>query len=694
VYEVRGMLATVTSYDNTAGTGTPVNQVGLEYNNYGLLTKDAQSHAGAVSGGTPAVLYTYAGTSTSNSVRRTKITGHASTGYDYGATGGINDRLSRVESVVDSNDGSVTAEYTYIGTGSAVRLDYGEPQVMLDLWGGTSGQFDGVDRFGRVIDQRWKSYGGSPTDLDRYQYGYDRNSNRLWKQNMVATTGFDEQYAVDNLNRLGQMKRGTLNGSHVIPGTPVKQQDWGLDPVGNWNKFTEDASGTAVLDQTRTASTVNEITSIGTGTGALPVWATPAYDAAGNMTGFVNPAKLTANLTAIYDAWNRLVAVKDGASFVAAYAYDGLRRRVVKKSYSGGSLKETRDFYFSDQWQVLSEAVGGAVDKTYAWGLRYVDELLWRFDSAWKRSYAMQDANGNCTAICDTSGAVQERYQYDPYGNRVVLNPSWAVITSSAYNWDVAHQGLVLETSIGLYDCRNRLYVPSLGVWIQRDPQGYGSGSNLYEYLLSNPLIYLDPLGEQSSLSHPLGALEVLVAQLMAAGYSAAQIAQILIGMGVSAYIIAKLLNWTFAHALAATIIAAYGQEVLDWINQYKQRLLDKWNAMGKAAGCAAAEAAYNSFCKPLAGCGKWSKTPPKNCNLLLNAATSAVICLAAREFIAKMGCPSGHKTPESLIETITNTIAKCYSMYIDCLNKAKTNTPPGPTACGQPKEDPTLVWV
>lgn len=323
----------------------------------------------------------------------------------------------------------------------------------------------------------------------------DRNSNRLWKQNMVATTGFDEQYTVDNLNRLTQMKRGTLNGSHVIPGTPVKQQDWGLDPVGNWNKFGQDVSGTTVLDQTRATSTVNEITSIGTGTGGLPVWATPTYDAAGNMTGFVKPSNLAANLTGVYDAWNRLVAVKDGANFVTAYAYDGLRRRVVKKFYVGGTLKETRDFYLSDQWQVLSEVVGGVVDKTYAWGLRYVDELLWRDDPKYGRLYAMQDANFNCTAICDTSGSVVERYQFDPYGNRVVLNPSWSVISASAYDWAVAHQGLMLETDVGLYNCRNRVYSPLLGVWLQRDPLEYTDNSNLYIYLDDNPIVYTDSFG-------------------------------------------------------------------------------------------------------------------------------------------------------------------------------------------------------
>ena len=91
---------------------------------------------------------------------------------------------------------------------------------MPDLWGGTSGTFTGFDRFGRIIDQHRRHYGSSPADLDRYQYGYDRNSNRLWKQNMVAVTGFDEQYAVDNLNLLRDVKREVKAGrrGRFIPG--------------------------------------------------------------------------------------------------------------------------------------------------------------------------------------------------------------------------------------------------------------------------------------------------------------------------------------------------------------------------------------------------------------------------------------------------------------------------------------------
>ena len=78
--------------------------------------------------------------------------------------------------------------------------------VWLDLWGGTSGTFAGLDQFNRVIDQRWTSASSvesqnqvttTPTDIDRYQYGYDQNSNRLYKANVVGTAAVSWHVAVN-----------------------------------------------------------------------------------------------------------------------------------------------------------------------------------------------------------------------------------------------------------------------------------------------------------------------------------------------------------------------------------------------------------------------------------------------------------------------------------------------------------------
>ena len=57
--------------------------------------------------------------------------------------------LSRIEAIKETT--ATHASYTYLGAGAAVRIDYSQPQVRLDLWGGSSGTYSsGLDRFGRI----------------------------------------------------------------------------------------------------------------------------------------------------------------------------------------------------------------------------------------------------------------------------------------------------------------------------------------------------------------------------------------------------------------------------------------------------------------------------------------------------------------------------------------------------------------
>ncbi len=102
--------------------------------------------------------------------------------------------------------------------------------------------YSGWDRFGRVVDQRWYDYGAS-ADRDRFTYGYDRASNRTYRENTLAS-GKDEFYTYDEVNRLVTFDRGDLNvGKTAISGTPVREEDWGLDMTGNWSDFLQKTSG-------------------------------------------------------------------------------------------------------------------------------------------------------------------------------------------------------------------------------------------------------------------------------------------------------------------------------------------------------------------------------------------------------------------------------------------------------------------
>jgi hypothetical protein len=82
-----------------------------------------------------------------------------------------------VESIKDGS--TALAAYTYLGASSVIRIDYAEPSVRLDLWGGTTAVFDGLNLFGRIVDQRWRYYGGRPSSkvrqLDHQSHGADRS---------------------------------------------------------------------------------------------------------------------------------------------------------------------------------------------------------------------------------------------------------------------------------------------------------------------------------------------------------------------------------------------------------------------------------------------------------------------------------------------------------------------------------------
>lgn len=186
-YEVRGMVATLTSYDDaTVGSGNVVNQVVFEYNDLGALVSDYQEHDGEKTAATPYVGYNF--DTTASGGQFTKGTRPTSIRYpngrlvhfDYGTSGSMADALSRIAAIQDDDSGSPgssLAEYAYLGLGGFVQVDYPEPDLRYDLAHGSGNDpYAGLDRFDRVVDLLWYNYGTS-TDAVRIQHGYDRAGN-------------------------------------------------------------------------------------------------------------------------------------------------------------------------------------------------------------------------------------------------------------------------------------------------------------------------------------------------------------------------------------------------------------------------------------------------------------------------------------------------------------------------------------
>lgn len=538
-YEVRGLKQTVTSYDNAAvGQGSIVNQVQFEYNDFGQPVTEYQEHSGAVNTLTsPQVQYGYADGS-ANTIRLTSLTypnGRVLT-YGYGTSGGTDDAAGRIAALIDSDvNATHLAEYRYLGLKTFVEVDDTQPDVkytLIDLAGSTDPDtgdlYTGFDRFGRVKDSRWYDYGGL-ADVKRIKHGHDRAGNRLWRENLVADNhggGFDELYTYDGLHRLTDFERGDLNAPKSGIATRTFAQAWDLDPTGNWAGFQEDANGNATwdLDQSRTANTVNEITDVTETAG--PAWTTPAYEANGNMTTVPQPADPTQSYTATYDAWNRPVKLVDDSTgnTVQENVYDGRRFRTVRNGYSGGTLSETRHFYYTYGWQDVEERVGTSTnpDRQFVLGLRYIDDVVCRDRDTTgngtldERLYALQDANWNVIAVLDTAGTVQERCAYQAYGQPVFLNPSYTPRTSSSFDWETLYCGYRYESPSGLFHVRNRVYHTVLGTWTQRDSWNTYLEQNLLQYSNGSPVTYVDPLG-LCSIATLTNALELIDQYLEAA---------------------------------------------------------------------------------------------------------------------------------------------------------------------------------
>jgi hypothetical protein len=197
--------------------------------------------------------------------------------YRYGTTPVT---ATRVEGV--TNGTTDYENYTFFGLSTVVTVK--RPGVtggmQLQLWkGGTNLG----DRFGRTSDTKWTNSSGS-TVFDWFSYGYDRNSNELWRKNNLATGhAFDELYqpvgvdpasGYDGLDRLKAFERGKIIGAqnNQIDGAASASQSWSLDTQDNWSSVT-----TSGNPEGRDHNAANEITQVESGGDATAI----LYDNAG-----------------------------------------------------------------------------------------------------------------------------------------------------------------------------------------------------------------------------------------------------------------------------------------------------------------------------------------------------------------------------------------------------------------------------
>ena len=112
-----------------------------------------------------------------------------------------------------------------------------------------------------------------------------------------------------------------------------------------------------------------------------------------------------------------------------------------------------------------------------------------------------------------------ERYAYDVFGQPTIRDVNGTEISASALNNPYLFTARRYDAEAGLYYYRARYYDYATGRFLQPDPLGYTDGLNLYAYVGSNPLSWIDPLGLCKDALPPVdrAALNKAAAQAMAA---------------------------------------------------------------------------------------------------------------------------------------------------------------------------------
>src|SRR5262249_16626729 len=107
-------------------------------------------------------------------------TGTSAKTVTYNYATGLDTTISRLSSLTDNARVTLGGERGHSDYSCGLDLTY----ITAGGSGDAGDQYTGLDRFGRIVDQKWQvNTTPTPTITDEFKYGYDRDGNRLYRDN-------------------------------------------------------------------------------------------------------------------------------------------------------------------------------------------------------------------------------------------------------------------------------------------------------------------------------------------------------------------------------------------------------------------------------------------------------------------------------------------------------------------------------